>query len=272
MNKIILKGLQVEHYHKNPRVITDKQFQQLSLSLDQLGDLGGIVHNLATDEIIGGNQRSKVFDLLKDSDSIIISETFDPPTEAGTVAVGYIKWNGERFSYRQVDWDDKTCERANIQANKLGGDWDWDILLGDWLKTDLLKFGFEFEDFENEDEDEEDYTYTRKVETPIYEPKNECPPIAALYDDTKTKALIDEINASEDLAEKEKEFLRIAAQRHTVFNFREIADFYSHAPAHTQDLMENSALVIIDFEKAIELGFVTLTKQIAEMVGADYGT
>ena len=36
----------MKHYHKNPREITTKQFKDLRGWLDELGDLGGIVHDL----------------------------------------------------------------------------------------------------------------------------------------------------------------------------------------------------------------------------------
>jgi hypothetical protein len=68
--------------------------------------------------------------------------------------------------------------------------------------------------------------------------------------------------------------LRFAAERHTVFNFRQIAEYYCHADATLQDLMERSGMVIIDFEKAIEYGFVHLTErlgEIADLEEADNG-
>lgn len=37
-----------------------------------------------------------------------------------------------------------------------------------------------------------------------------------------------------------------------------------------QELMENSALVIIDFDKAIEKGFVKLSEEIANQYKEDY--
>jgi ParB-like chromosome segregation protein Spo0J len=40
-------------------------------------------------------------------------------------------------------------------------------------------------------------------------------------------------------------------------------DFYAHSSKEIQELMEDSALVIIDFDKAIEKGYVKLTKDIA---------
>jgi uncharacterized Zn finger protein len=61
-----------------------------------------------------------------------------------------------------------------------------------------------------------------------------------------------------------------AAKRHNVFNYRNIADYYSNANAEMQGLMEDSALVIIDFNKAIEEGYVKLSEQIAEQYQEDY--
>jgi hypothetical protein len=79
---------------------------------------------------------------------------------------------------------------------------------------------------------------------------------------------VDEINES-GIPEKVKEFLRIAAERHTVFDFSKIAEFYAHADVETQRLMENSALVIIDHRKAIENGFIQLTKRMGALIGEE---
>jgi hypothetical protein len=61
-----------------------------------------------------------------------------------------------------------------------------------------------------------------------------------------------------------KDFLSFAAHRHIVFNYERIAEFYAHSDEKVQNLMERSALVIIDFNKAIENGFIQMTKDIAE--------
>jgi DNA modification methylase len=133
--------LGVKYYHKNPRQITHQQFGDLKKWLAQLGDLGGIVHNLPTDEVIGGNQRARVFDI--NDCEIVVEHELDEPDEQGTVGLGYVIWQGHRYSYRQVAWDEKTCEQANIVANKAGGDWDWDILANQWEVSELLEWGFE---------------------------------------------------------------------------------------------------------------------------------
>ena len=134
----------MKYYHKNPRQITDKQHADLRRTLSKLGDLGGIVHNLPTDEIIGGNQRGRVFD-INDCEIVMVMEA-DEPDAQGTVGIGYVIWRGNRYAYRQVKWDEKTCEEANVVANKAGGDFDFDILANQFEVDDLLDWGFsEFE-------------------------------------------------------------------------------------------------------------------------------
>lgn len=50
----------------------------------------------------------------------------------------------------------------------------------------------------------------------------------------------------------------MAASRFIEFNYESIADYYANASNEMQELMEKLALVIIDFDKAIEEGFVQL--------------
>jgi hypothetical protein len=107
-------------------------------------------------------------------------------------------------------------------------------------------------------------TYTTKIQVPVYEPKGECPPVRDLFADGKTKELVAEIDAA-GLSAEVASFLRLAAERHTSFNFRSIAEYYAHADEKTQSLMERSALVIIDFNAAIENGFVRLTKRLGQL-------
>ena len=127
-------------YHNNPRQISKKQHERLTHTLSKLGDLSGIVHNLETDEVIGGNQRMTVF---TDGTPEIV-ETYDKPDEQGTVAHGFIVWKGHKFAYRQVRWDEATAREANIAANLGGGDWDWDNLSG-WDAKELIDWGFDGE-------------------------------------------------------------------------------------------------------------------------------
>lgn len=125
-------------YFRNPRRITDKRQARLTDTLARLGDLGGIVHNLETDEVIGGNQRMAVF---KDGEAVVV-EAYDSPDEQGTVGHGFIVWRGKKYAYRQVRWEPETAAEANIAANIGAGDWDWDMLK-QWDASELQSYGFE---------------------------------------------------------------------------------------------------------------------------------
>jgi hypothetical protein len=122
------------------------------------------------------------------------------------------------------------------------------------------------EDFEIKTES----NYTSKIVTPEYEPKNKKPHVLELYDDSKTKRIINEIKNS-NISEEEKKFLILSAQRHTVFNYQKIADFYSNSDKKTQELMERQALVIIDFDKAYKYGYIKLAHEIANQYFDNYG-
>jgi hypothetical protein len=106
--------------------------------------------------------------------------------------------------------------------------------------------------------------YSKKIQAPVYEPKlAAAPSVQSLFDRSKSDKLIKEIDKS-SISEDVKAFLRLAAGRHNVFDYGLIAEFYAHASAEVQDLMEKSALVIIDFDKAIENGFIKLSSDLAE--------
>ncbi len=113
--------------------------------------------------------------------------------------------------------------------------------------------------------------YTATINAPVYQPNHAQPHILELFTDSKTKRLVREIEAA-DLPEAEKAFLLEAARRHTVFNYELIADYYSHASPLMQSLMERSALVIIDFEQAIQLGYVKLSEEIRSQYLEEYET
>lgn len=116
----------------------------------------------------------------------------------------------------------------------------------------------------------EEGKYSSKIKAPIYEPKNKKPHIMELCDKSKTHRLMKEIEAS-SLPYEEKMFLMDAARRHSVFNYEKIADYYAHSSKEMQQLMERSALVIIDFEKAIQLGYVRLCDEIRTQYLEEYG-
>jgi hypothetical protein len=111
--------------------------------------------------------------------------------------------------------------------------------------------------------------YTSKILAPIYKPRNKKPNAIELVNLSKAKKLIKKIESSEVSAE-EKTFLIAAAQRHNVFQYKLVADYYAHASKPMQALMEDSALVIIDFDSAIQKGYVKFTDEIKELYVAEY--
>lgn len=175
----------------------------------------------------------------------------------------------------RTDLSPAQVKAARIADNKVAeSEWDLDNLKLEMDELRELDFDLDLTGFENffPDSGEPgsgsgtgeggDEPYTKKIKAPIYEPTGEKPSIADLYDTAKAKKLLAEIEGSH-LPEEEKEFLRHAAARHVVFNYAAIAEYYAHSEAPTQELMEDSALVIIDFNKAIENGFVQLSENLA---------
>ena len=149
--------------------------------------------------------------------------------------------------------------------------WDDDLLddvLGDITDEglDMEPFGFEMPG----EEGGEDGKYTSSINIPHYEVRGEMPNFADMLDSGRTDELIREIEAS-GVTQDEKNFLVQAARRHNVFNYRAIAEYYAQATQEMQRLMEHSALVIIDVDDAIALGYAKLNGTIRDMIGEDGG-
>jgi len=157
----------------------------------------------------------------------------------------------------EAEWDEELLKIELEDLNDL--DFSLDTLGFD---SKELKEIFDFDGIE-------DNPYTKKVEIPVYEPSGEKPELGQLFNDSKVQALIAGIRSS-DLSEEEKDFLILAAGRHIVLDFEQIANYYAHSEKECQELMEDNALVIVDFEKAIEQGYVVLSDKISEQYLIDY--
>ena len=139
-----MENMTINRFANNPRQISKKEHARLEKDLADLGDLGGVVHDIDTNSLIGGNQRSEIMGVISGGNVPIITERFDPPTKQGTVALGYIEWRGEKYAYRAVKgWTDEQRRRANIEANRAGGSWSTDILANEWDAKELISFGFD---------------------------------------------------------------------------------------------------------------------------------
>lgn len=113
---------------KNPRSITKQEFDALQVSIKEFGDLGGIVFNKQLNHLVGGHMRTEAFLKLDRDNDIMITQRFEPALRSGTTAIGYVKYEGEFFAYREVDWSKARDTAANIAPNRIGGTWDLDLL------------------------------------------------------------------------------------------------------------------------------------------------
>lgn len=158
----------------------------------------------------------------------------------------------------------KAYRLADNKTNELT-EWDEDLLgvelsdIEQLSDIDMTDFGFEnIEDEIELDEDnlsESSNPYTDKKEVPQYEIQGEEPDISELVDGTKTQELINKIEES-NVPNDVKRFLKAGAMRHLKFNYAKIAEYYAHASKEVQDLFEDSALVILDYDDAIKKGYI----------------
>ena len=178
-----------------------------------------------------------------------------------------------------MDLDPADAKLLALADNRVGEIADWD---DDRLSDILNELQAEGVDLEgigwSEDELNSllgvpvggDEVYTDKINSPVYEMKGDKPDESELFDQARANSLAEQIESA-DIDDDSKHFLIAAAQRHTVFQYDKIAEYYAHAPAPVQRLMEDSALVIIDFDRAVELGFVKMTKDISAAFESDHG-
>jgi hypothetical protein len=164
-----MNQLRGRKYEKNARKISDKQLADLKKYMQEFGDLGGIILNTQNNQYVGGNQRSGI---LKEAEAdLIILEEYETPNEVGTIRHGYVVFNDEKFSYREVFWDDEKHRKASLVANQAGGVFDEDLLKK--YHSDILSIsGFSDDDISEilKAEDE-------KIEKLSKEESEEAPPI-----------------------------------------------------------------------------------------------
>jgi hypothetical protein len=235
-------------YARNSRTHSDEQIGQIAASIKEWGWTTPVLVD-EDGSIIAGHGRTLAAQRLKMTEIPVM------------VASG---------------WSDAKKRAYIIADNKLAMNAGWDESMLALELGELKDLGFDLELTGFSDKElkllmdiaEADAIYSDKITVPTYEPKNKKPPVEDLYDDTKAMDLIVDIKESK-LSQEEKDFLMAAASRHIVFNYSKVADFYSHSSKECQELMEQSALVIVDYKQAIENGFVHLTAQIDDLNGEE---
>lgn len=253
-------------YARNSRTHTDAQVAQIAASIDEFGLVGGIVvrdgtiakgHGtlLAVRKLYGGGGR-----------------IYPPP---GRKAGAKPYPDGTVPVLRADGWSEAQFRAYVIADNQLalGAGWDEELLKGEL--TDLRADGFDLTvtGFSDEDlremEEAASKEYTRKIEAPTYKVTGPKPDIRELMSRETTTRFEAAIRAA-NIPEDEKEFLLAAAQRHTVFNFEKVAEYYAQSSPAVQELMEQQALVIIDVGRAIENGYTAFSERISEFIKKDH--
>lgn len=230
-------------YVRNSRTHSPEQVAQIAASIKEFGFTNPILID-ENNGIVAGHGRLLAAQKLKMESvpCIVLDGLTDAQKKAYVIADNKLALN--------AGWDDELLKLEMIELKSA----NFDLLLTGFDEKEIAKF------FEDEDEDS---SYTRKIEPPVYNPSDVKPELNDLFEDEKTKKLIADIESSSATA-PEKTFLKLAAGRHTVFDFQKIADYYAHSSPEIQSLMEDSALVIVDFGKAIANGYVKVNQEIAE--------
>lgn len=235
-------------YSNNPKEHPDEQVKKIASSIKNYGWDQPVVVD-GDSEIIKGHGRLQAADLLGLTEVPVIERTdlSDAEVQAARIAdnkTAESPWNDDTLAIEL-----EQLEQEPIDMDPLGFDDD------------------EINDLLNElDETGAEIDYTDKIETPTYQPTQDEPPaLSDLYDLSRYHELTDAIESSAVSGDLEQ-FLRFAAQRHIVFDYENIAEYFAHADEEIQELMELLTLVIVDYDQAIEQGFVRYASETMEEI------
>lgn len=259
---------------RNPRTITDAQFERLKDSLLVFPKMLTL-RPLATDGngiVLGGNMRLRALKDIAKMTAEQIAErlqgmkTYNQKNEAEqTALVEYWRnWLTRKDvpTTHESTLTDAEKDEFVMTDNASFGSWDFDAIANEWDAELVEEWGVDvWQDVMAEDE-ENDNNYSRKIEAPDYEPTGRNVQVSELYDESKTQRLVAEINAMKVNAEIKK-MLVAGAQRFTRFDFRNVAEWYSQQEdENVKAMMRKMAMVIVDFDEAVENGFVRLCEEL----------
>lgn len=237
-------------YAANSRTHSDAQIAQIAASIKEFGWTNPILID-GDDTIIAGHGRLLAARKLgfDDVPVIVLDHLTKAQQRALVIADNQLALN--------AGWDTEML-KSEIEGLNLDG-FDLDLL--GFSDEEMKSF---FDELDGAGAALDGDKYTTKITVPIYEIKGDKPALSEIFDRTKTLELVAEIEQA-DIPDDIRAFLIAAAERHTKFNYENIAEFYAHADEPLRKLMRDSALVIIDFDAAIEHGYVRLSKELMEL-------
>lgn len=242
---------QLTPYANNSRSHTEAQINQVVSSIKEFGFTNPILIDEAGVVIAGHARLQAALKLKLDSvPCIALKDLTEAQKRVYVIADNKLALN--------ADWNIDLL-LSEIEALKQN---EFDTAILGFNDEELEQLAAELEEKDVEAKNEEN-PYTQIVATPLYEPDAQKPQYEDMYKTNKFNQLLERIN-SKDINPELKKFLIAAAYRHVQFNYEMIANFYAHSDKDTQELMEESALVIIDYDKAIEQGYINLSNEIDE--------
>lgn len=248
------KSVSIDDVQPHPKNVRQGDIGAISQSLKAHGQYRAIVVQKSTGHILAGNHTWK--------------------------AAKSLGW--KEIDAHMIDCDDDRAMRimlADNRANDLAS-YD-DAALAELLKeldaTDLGLDGTMFDgdaldtllyDLEQNATNPLEDGYSQVIKVPQYEIVGDKPATKELCNTEKYQTLLDRIDKAE-LPDDVAAFLRLAATRHIVFDYRKVAEFYPHMTADIQQLMEESALIIIDAADAIANGYALLEQTLTDIRAKD---
>jgi uncharacterized cupredoxin-like copper-binding protein len=263
-------------YMDNPRKISQEAINKLAQSITMFGFKQPIVVDEDYEIIVGHTRRLAALQLgLKQVPCLVANDLDKERVKAYRLAdnkTGELStWDFEKLEQELKNID------LDINMGDFGFNFDFDSIDKSVDKSsdsdksvDKSSDSDKSVDSNKKEPDKKDNYYTDKIVIPNYTPTmEEQPSIQNLVNNDKTNKLIDKINKSNIEPGILKDFLVYAAYRHLKFDYHLIAEYYAHTTKEIQELFEDSALVIIDYDKAVEKGFVEINKKVMESVNGD---
>lgn len=238
-------------YPDNPR---RGEQEAITASIRDLGLYAGVVVQRSTGRIVVGNHRRH--GLVDLGAQLIPVDFLDVDDTRAAAIVARDNRTSDMGGYDDADLLALLSSEPEVLALSGYGDDDLAALVERILDSPGADVPF----------DPNDPLYTRKMDPIQYHPTMDRPPSPAdMVNRSKAEELVAQITATEGLPPEVSDFLIAGAQRHLVFNYANVAEFYAHADPEVQALMEASALVIVDYEDAILHGYVRITSRLREL-------
>jgi len=246
-------SVDIQEIHVHPQNVRQGDIGAISESLKTHGQYRPVVYQQSTGRILAGNHTWKAAKALGWK-TIAATPIVCDDEQALRILLVDNRTN-DLSTYDQAELVELLKSLSSSEMELLGTGYDGD---------DLDQF---IDDLESSIEPQEN-PYVQHAKIPQYEIQGQKPPISALVDQSKFNQLIDHIERS-DVSDDIKELLRIAATRHYVFDYSNIAEFYAHMEPDVQKLMEQSVLVIIDVQDAIANGYARFSETIEQLMDQD---